>query len=960
MVTSYELKRKSRIEELNADALILEHKKTGAKVFLLPCEDDNKVFAIGFRTPADDSTGVPHILEHSVLCGSDKYPCKDPFVELAKGSLNTFLNAMTYPDKTVYPIASCNDKDFENLMGVYLDAVFYPNMRHEEKIFRQEGWHYELTDPKGELTYNGVVYNEMKGVYSSADGILERSIGKVLYEGHTYGEESGGDPDNIPDLTYEAFKDFHARYYHPSNSYIYLYGNCDMDAILEKIDKEYLSKFDRISIDSAIPLPKMWDKPKDETFEYSILESESEDNKAILSWHAAIDCELDTIESIGMQILDYVLLDVPGAPLREAIISAGIGEDVDGGFVGGIRLPYFSVVAKNTELSRKEEFLGIIKDTLTKLADGELDKLSVKAAINVLEFRLREADYGSMPKGLVYGLQSFDSWLYDGDPEMYLRYNETFRILRERIDGSYFEDLIRKYFLDNTYQAAVTLKPVKGLTQKNEDRLKAKLADIKSGMSRDEIADIIKKTAELKAYQGEPSRKEDLEKIPMLKREDIRKEIAEIKWEELNHNGYKLLYTDVFTSGIAYIKLIFDLKKLSAEDIPYAQMLAEVLGYIDTEKHTYADLSTQINLNSGGLGFCTEGYPDSAQNNNTVMTFAANAKVLYDNTGFAFEMLDEILFESKLNDIKRLKEIIAEIRSKTKENLVAMGHLTALNRAGSYCNTYRWYLDQTKGIDYLRMLENCDAEKLSEKLIEISHKLFTTDNMLIHVVCDNAGLEAVKKAVNLRSYEEGCPDVLKVELKGSGREAFTSAGMVNYVGKFGNFKDFGYEYTGAMAVLRTLLNYDFLWNNIRVKGGAYGCGALFGNTGTAGLYTYRDPEIKASNEIFKQIPEYLRTYEADEREMTKAVIGAISDQDTPMSPLGKGLRALSLYYGHQTPEMRQKARNQILGVTKEDIRALAPLIEDTFSTECICTVACESKANEDKDCFDTVEPLYKA
>ncbi len=960
MVTSYELKHKSRLDEINADALVLEHKKTGARVFLLPCEDDNKVFAIGFRTPVDDSTGVAHILEHSVLCGSEKYPSKDPFIELAKGSLNTFLNAMTYPDKTVYPIASCNDKDFENLMGVYLDAVFFPNMRHEEKIFRQEGWHYELEDPEGELTYNGVVYNEMKGAYSSPDGILERSIGKVLYKGHTYGEESGGDPDVIPELTYEQFKEFHGRYYHPSNAYIYLYGNCDMDAMLERIDREYLSKFDRISVDSEIPLPDKWTQPEDAAFDYPILDSESEDNTAILSWNAAVDCELDAVESMAMQILDYVLLEVPGAPLREALISAGIGEDITGGFLGGVRLPCFSVVARNASLSQKEEFLQIIRTALQEQADGGLDKMSVRAAINMMEFRCREADFGSMPKGLIYGLQSFDSWLYDADPTMHLRYDGIFKVLKEKIDDSYFEELIIREFIDNKYQASVTLIPKKGLAQKNDEILRDKLARIRKTMNADEIADVIRRTKELKEYQSEPSGKEDILKIPMLKREDIRREVAELRWEKMRINGYDVLFSDVFTSGIAYIKVMYDLKKLTPEDIPYASLLTEVLGYIDTEKHSYSELSTLINLNAGGVGFCVESYPDMTENNKTVMTFAANAKVLYDRTGFAFDVINEILFESKLNDKKRLKEIIAEVRSKTKENIVSSGHQVAMNRAGSACSPDRWFLDNIRGIAFLRMLESCDADALSDRLISICRKIFTTDNMLIDIVCDREGLDAVSGNMNMRGYEGGQPDVFSLKPEHAKKELFTTAGMVNYVAGFGNYKTHGFDFSGAMLVLRILLNYDYLWNNIRVKGGAYGCSAVFGHSGGAGFSTFRDPNLKNSIDVFRGIPDYVRNYQADEREMTKAVIGTISEQDTPMTPLGTGLRALSGYMSHLTKEMRQKTRDEILGINPEDIRGLAPVIEAILSDESICAVACESKAGEEGDCFDIAEPLYKS
>jgi len=958
LVTSYELKQQSRIEEIGVDTLLLSHKKTGARVLLMPCEDENKAFAIAFRTPVDDSTGVPHILEHSVLCGSEKYPCKDPFIELAKGSLNTFLNAMTYPDKTVYPVASCNDKDFENLMDVYLDAVFNPNIHREEKIFRQEGWHYELDSPDGELTYNGVVYNEMKGVYSSAEGIMERAIGRVLYEGHTYGEESGGDPDIIPELTYEAFKAFHKRYYHPSNAYIILYGNCDMDRLLERIDRDYLSKYDRLEVDSEIPLPEKWTQKKDVTVEFPISDSEDEDKTAILSIHNTIDCELDPVELTAMQILDYVLMEVPGAPIREALIDAGIGDDVAGGFSGGIRLPYFSIAARNTSISRKEEFLEVVSRTLKQQRDGGLDRMAVTAAINVLEFRSREADFGSMPKGLIYGLQSFDSWLYDADPTMHIRFEGVYRTLKERIETDYFEKLIDKWLISNDCSAVITMKPVRGLTRVREDRLKAKLAAVKASMSEPELRDVIRQTQELKKYQSEPSCREDILKIPLLKREDIRREVMDISYDKQVVNGYDVLYCNVFTSGIAYLRLMFDLKNIPAEDIPYVHMLAEIIGYIDTSGHSYAELATIINMYSGGISVSTDSFPVQYKANNSRLVLSVGAKVLYDRIGFAFDTMNEMLFESRLTDVKRIRDIIAEVRSRVKDNILDAGHQTALNRAGSAFSIDRWFNDQTRGIAFYRMLESCDPEELSQKIIEISHRIFTKDNLLVHVVCDEQGYGIVKQHLNVRCYEVSASDEYTVRLPEKNKEAFTSAGMVNYVARFGNYIDHGYKYTGALNVLRVILNYDYLWNNIRVLGGAYGCSSVFSTTGTVGLTTYRDPNLQKSDEVFMRIPEYVRSYDADEREMTKAVIGAISDQDVPLTPLGRGLRGLCYYLGRVSDEDRQRARDQILDVTAEDIRGLADMLEATLADAGVCAIANESKAGEEVGYFTEIRPLY--
>jgi len=674
--------------------------------------------------------------------------------------------------------------------------------------------------------------------------------------------------------------------------------------------------------------------------------------------HSAIDCELDALELTAMQILDYVLMEVPGAPIREALNEAGIGDDISGGFSGGIRLPYFSIAARNASVSQKEEFIKVVTDTLKQQRDGGLDKMAITASINLLEFRSREADFGSMPKGLIYGLQSFDSWLYDADPTMHLRFENVFKTLKEKIDTDYFEKLIDKWLINNDYSAVITMKPVKGLTKVNEDKLKAKLADIKASMNEEEVQAVIEQTKALKQYQSEPSSKEDILKIPLLKREDIRKEVSNINYDKQTVNGYDVLYCDVFTSGIAYLKLIFDLKKVPAEDIPYVQLLTEIMGYIDTEKHSYAELATITNMYSGGIGVSTDSFPVQFTTNDSKLVMSVNAKVLYDKVDFAFDMMNEMLFESKLNDVKRIKDIIAEVKSRVKENILDAGHQTALNRAGSSFSIDRWFLDQTKGIAYYRVLESCDPQTVSDKIIEIAHRLFTKDNMLVHVVCDKQGYECVKKHLKVNCYEGKREDRFSLTLPEKKCEAFTSASMINYVSRFGNFMQHGYEYTGALNVLRVILNFDYLWNNIRVLGGAYGCSSVFGSTGGVGLTTYRDPNLHKSDEVFLGIPEYIKNYDADEREMTKAVIGAISDQDVPLTPLGKGLRGLSLYLGKVSHEDRQRVRDQILNVTVDDIRNLAGMIEASLADAGVCALANETKANEEKESFTEIHPLY--
>lgn len=964
---AYHLIKQSKIEELSTTAVIMEHKKTKARILLILAEDKNKVFTIGFRTPPTDSTGVAHIVEHTVLCGSKKFPSKDPFVELVKGSLNTFLNAMTYPDKTLYPVASCNDKDFQNLCDVYLDAVFHPNIYREEKIFRQEGWHFEMESPESDLIYNGVVYNEMKGVYSSADGILERSVSKTLFEGHTYGEESGGDPECIPDLTYEDYLDFHRRYYHPSNSFIYFYGDMDMAEKLEWLDREYLSEFDYLFIDSAVPTPKPWTSPREVHFDYPISEAENEQKSTYLSVHTVVGGELDPVKMVAMQTLSYVLLDMPGAPLREALIEAGIGEDILGGYEYGIKEPYFSVIAKNAREEEKDEFLHIVKDALRKLAGEGLDKEVLRAAINMAEFKAREADFGSYPKGLLYGLETFNSWLYDADPCMHLRFQEIFDQLKKEVDTDYFEKLIKDLLLENPYEAVIILHPVKNLDAQNEKKLADKLAAIKAGLSKEEIERIVRETKELKIYQAEPSSKEDMEKIPMLRREEIGREAEKLIWEKKKMGEISAIHSDIFTTGIAYIRMVFGADFVEKEELPYLGFLKEVLGYIDTKEYSYANLSTNINLNSGGLGFNVDSYPIMEDVKRAKYTFGINVKVLYDKIGWAFSMAKEIALHSKLGDKKRLKDIALEVKARTKSRLLSAGHITALTRAGADISKDSYFADATRGITYYRFLEDLTAnfdekaDQLVKVLVSLTERLFTRDNLLLDVICDGEGYQKVEENVNLfvdalettAKRSEGFVFVPSIK-----REAFTSASMVNYVARYGNFRNHGFQYTGVLKILKVLLSYDYLWNHIRVQGGAYGCMAVFGRTGNAGFTSYRDPKLMETDAVYDGIVDYVKNYTANEREMTKAVIGAISELDTPLTPLSAGLLALSAYYTGVSDEDLQRERNEILNCKVEDIRALAPLLEAVLSDGAKTAVGNAGLILANKEAFTEVEALF--
>ncbi|MEY8352838.1 insulinase family protein [Lachnospiraceae bacterium 54-53] len=966
-LTPYEVVKEKEIKEINASGRILRHKKSGARIFTVSCDDENKVFSIGFRTPPADSTGVAHILEHSVLCGSDKFPLKDPFVELVKGSLNTFLNAMTYPDKTVYPVASCNEKDFQNLMNVYMDAVLHPNIYREPKIFMQEGWHYELESPEAGLIYNGVVYNEMKGAFSSPEEVLDRYTRKILFPENCYGQESGGDPAFIPDLTYEAFLNFHKKYYHPSNSYIYLYGDMDMEEKLSWLDEEYLSHYQQISIDSVITRQRPFDEPVEEETFYSITESESEENATYLSINTVVGTNLDPRLYVAFQILEYTLLDAPGAPLKQALIDAGIGQDILGGYESGILQPYFSVIAKNANREQRGEFLAVVKGTLRKLADEGINKKSLKAGMNYYEFRYREADYGSAPKGLMYGLQCMDSWLYDGDPMMHLEYQETFDYLKKAVDEGYFEKLIRDYLLDNPFEAFLTVSPRKNLTAMEEEKTAQRLAAYKASLTEEEIRLLTEQTRALREYQEAPSPRKDLEKIPMLRREDISREPEEIVWEEKEEDGIKVLHHDMFTSGIGYLKVLFDASAVPAEDLPYVGFLKSLLGYVNTEHFTYGDLTSEIHLNSGGVSFSVTSYPDLKSQGRYQGFFMASARVMYDKLDFGFSILAEILSRSVLDDEKRVGEVISETRSRARMKLEGSCHSAAVARATSYFSPASYFNDLTGGIGYYEFLEELEREypslkkEIISRLKSVMEKLFTSANMLVSYTADEEGYKLLPDGLkNLTSVlpkgdEKRYPLAFRA---GNRNEGFQTASQVNYVARCGTFAGSGHEYTGALKILKVILSYDYLWVNLRVKGGAYGCMSGFGRSGEGYFTSYRDPNLRETNRIYDGIVDYLKNFEEEDRDMTKYVIGTISDMDVPYPPSTRGSRGLSAYLSGVNREMMKKEREEVLNATQEDIRRLAPLVKAVLDTGSLCVIGNEEKIGAEKDLFGEIKNLF--
>lgn len=961
---AYEILEKRPIKDLNSEGIILRHKKSGARIAVISNDDDNKVFYIGFRTPPEDSTGVAHIIEHTVLCGSDKYPVKDPFVELVKGSLNTFLNAMTYPEKTIYPIASCNDKDFQNLMSVYMDAVFHPNIYKYQEIFKQEGWHYELESEDDPVTINGVVYNEMKGAFSSPDDVLSRQIMTSLFPDTTYANVSGGDPLHIPELTYEEYLDFHRRYYHPCNSYIYLYGDMDVAEKLAWMDEEYLSKYEAIELDSEIKLQKTFEKPVEVTHKYSISSTESEENNTYLSYNTVVETALDEKLYLAFDILDYALVSAPGAPLKQALIDAGIGSEITGGYDSGTLQPTFSIIAKNTNPEEKEHFLTVIRETLEGLVKNGLNKKSLLAGINSSEFRYREADFGHFPKGLLYGIQCLDSWLYDDmRPFLHLEALDTYRFLKEQVNTDYFEQLIQKYLLDNKHASVVIIEPEKGLNAKNEAVLEKKLAEYKAGLSEEEIKKLVENTRHLKEYQETPSLKEDLEKIPMLARSDMKKEAALFYNTELSVKEVPVIHHDIFSNGIIYLTMLFDIAHIPAEDIPYLGVLKAVLGYVDTKNYSYADFSNEVNIHTGGIGSTIGVYPSVKEKDDYKVKFEVRTKALYDKLPEAVSLMEEMLFTSKLCDEKRLYEIIAELKSRLQVSISSAGHSVASTRAMTYFSKAAAYKDTITFYEVLCDLEAHFEERkeaLIAKLKELTEAIFTRENLLVSVTCEKEGLSIATAELEkfIPMLFETAKTTKKAEIiPVQKNEGFMDASQVMYVARAGNFRAHGFEYHGALRILKVIMEYDYLWINIRVKGGAYGCMNGYMKNGDTYFVSYRDPNLEKTNEIYDGIPAYIEQFTADERDMTKYIIGTISDMDIPMNPSTKGDRSMAAYLQNISYEEIQKERDQVIHATQEDIRNLKDMIASVLDEKNLCVIGNEETLQAHEDMFDNLKHL---
>ena len=959
-IHGFRLLTMKEIPEADSTAYESEHEKSGARLFFLQNDDDNKVFSISFRTPPTDDTGVAHIVEHSTLCGSRKYPLKEPFVELVKGSLNTFLNAMTFPDKTMYPVASRNDKDFQNLMDVYLDAVFYPAMYDTPEVLMQEGWHYEIEKPEEPLTYSGVVYNEMKGALSSPEDLLESETMSSLYPDTTYGYESGGNPEAIPSLTQEMFTGFHKKFYHPSNSYIYLYGDMDLEQKLAYLDTEYLSQFERIPVPSKIDRQELFHEMKRLVREYPIGAEESTGEKTFLSLNMIVGEADDAETMLGLEILEHALLKTQAAPLRQALLDAKIGKDIYSSFEDAVLQPFFSIIAAGAEPERADQFYAVISRTLQELVTDGLDRTLLEASINLLEFKLREADFGQYPKGLIYNLKIMNSWLYGADPAMYLYYEELIQKMKDGLDTGYFEKLIERCLLQNTHKTLLVLKPSTELAEKNAAALEKKLAGKKAVMSAAELQEIIAMTARLKERQQSEESPEALAAIPILQLSDIRKQAEKLVLEERSMGENKVLFSNIVTNKIVYLNLYFDASNVAQERLPYAYLLTELIGAVDTKEHSYAELANLMNLNTGGISYDLAAYTRNGRVDSCLPKFKIKAKALVKKLPELCRLLAEILRDSTFDDKKRVQELLLQCRASMEMQLLRSSQQVMATRLAAQLTAAGAYNEQGALSFYWFVRELTDHfderyEEIRTTLRELLPVLFNRHALLLSVTAEEKAyasfVEQMKVFLGqLPDRFSLCPDY-HWDIRKQ-REGLLSSSRVQYVGKGANFLKLGYSFTGSMRVLETLLRYDYFWTKIRVQGGAYGASTQFNRNGVMLFTSYRDPNLAETVDVFDHTAEYIAEFAASEREMDKFIIGTISGIDTPLTPQMKGNLAAECWLRGITQAERQQMRDEILATRQQDIRALAPLIDACMRENILCVFGNEVKLKENEAMFD--------
>ena len=957
----FELIKIQEIPELKTRASLYRHVPTNAEVLSLESDDANKVFGITFRTPPRDSTGVAHILEHAVLCGSRKFQVKEPFVELMKGSLNTFLNAFTYPDRTCYPVASQNLKDFYNLIDVYLDAVFFPRItRH---AFQQEGWHYELENTDDPLIYKGVVYNEMKGAYSSPDRILMEQVQRSLFPDNTYGFESGGHPREIPKLTYEQFKLFHETYYHPSNARIFFYGDDEPEQRLN-ILHDYLKHFTRREIASAIPLQHEVRGPLRVREQYAIGEDELPDKKTMVAVNFLLPEITDIEENFALSVLAHVLLATPASPLHKALIDSGLGEDVTGvGLENELRQMYFSVGLKGIATADADKVEQLILGTLERLTQEGIDRDTITASLNTIEFGLREQNTGSYPRGLVLMLSGLTYWLYDRDPLVPLRFERPFQSLKDRIakDSRYFEKRIQQYLLANTNRSTVVLEPETTLAQQEEERERSELQQAREAMSSDELQEVITATQTLKRLQQTPDSPEALAAIPRLALSDLDKLNKQIPLAILDRGGNRILYHDLFTNGIAYFDLGFDLHSLPQELLPFLPLFSRALKEMGTTEQSFVQLMQRIGQETGGIR--TSIFTSTAANGNASCAWLLlRGKAMVDKVGEMLAIMRDMITKVDFSNQERFRQMVLDEKASEEAALVPSGHSFVATRLRARFNENGWLDELLGGISYYFFVHklidevNSNWPKVQQALEEIRTHLFSRLGMITNVTLDEENWDKVSG--RFEDFLQSLPATPTATAQWQptyldGFEGLTIPSQINFVGKGANLLEAGYKFHGSALVISNYLRTSWLWERVRMEGGAYGAYCSFDrHSGIWSYVSYRDPNLLKTIENYDRAAEFLSQNPLTEDELTKSIIGTIGDIDVYRLPDAKGYASLVRYLIGDSDETRQCIRDEVLATRPEHFKAFAEILKQLNERAKIVVMgspAAIEKANEAKN-----------
>ena len=953
----FKLKEKKFVKEVNADCYYFEHVKSGARLLKISADDPNKTFSIAFKTVPESDAGTPHIFEHAVLNGSKNFPVKSPFDVLSKGSLNTFLNAMTGKFITIYPVASMNNKDFFNLMHVYLDAVFNPLIYEDPRIFKQEGWHHELAHVDSPAIYKGVVYHEMKGAFSNPDREFSFHTYKHLLPDNPHNYSSGGYPSEIPTLTRQTFLDYHKKYYHPSNSYIYLYGDADLEKELEFIDAEYLSKYDRSNALGFFPLHKPFEKMKKASTYYAVAKDASTEGQTYLSLNYVTGLNTDQKLVFALQILEDVLVDNESAPLRLALQEAGIGKEYDGS-VDDYKQNVFQIVVQNANPEDTDKFYSVVTNTLKDVVKNGLDKDAVEGTLNRIEFNLREGD--DAQKGLTYNFQAINSWFFADDPFPGLEYEKPLAELKAGIEKGYLEEVIQKYLLDNTHVLLLTMQPKPGMEKENDAKIAQELEEFKSKLSEEEKQALVKETNQLIEYQKRQDSEEALASIPLLDLKDINRDVEWYAVEEQKVENVPLIYHQTFTNGVVYNRLNFDLQVIPSDMIPYASLLSEVMGSMNTENYTFGDLDNALNKHTGGFNTSLTSYLKDRKDENLMPYFVVSAKAMNNKVDKMFELIDEIVNKTQFTDKERLKAVLTRHQSRLDSRVKRDGLGYARTRFQSYFSNDGMYDELRNGLEYFWFItdltDNFDkkADEIISNLSGIASLLFTKDNLLIGSTCARADFDNYLKHTGgfVNSLPSKKPEIKKWVFNFEAKnEGLLSASKVQYVIKGYDYKKLGYEWSGKMRVLNQILSREFIVNQVRVIGGAYGGWTSFSPTGNAYWGSYRDPNLSKTLENYNASPGFLEEFSADDNEMTRFIIGTVARLDRPLTPSQQGNLAFQRYLEGTTKDFVQQERDAVLTTTAEDVKKYQEMVQKLLDQNIYCVYGNEEKLKSEEQLF---------